>query len=88
MARFFVRMPRLGETVNQGTIGRWLVDPGDRVAELDVIVEVATDKVDTELPAPVSGVVAEILAPEGAVVSVGERIAVIDQEPDGVERGS
>jgi pyruvate/2-oxoglutarate dehydrogenase complex dihydrolipoamide acyltransferase (E2) component len=81
MARYFVRMPRLGESVSEGTIGRWLVKAGDRVTELDAIAEVTTDKVDAELPAPVSGVLAEILADEGAVVTVGERIAVIDQDP-------
>src|SRR5262249_49071196 len=82
MARYFVRMPRLGGSVNEGTIGHWLVKPSDRVTELEAIVEVTTDKVDAELPAPVSGILAEILADEGDVVTVGERIAVIDRDPE------
>ncbi|MHB8489382.1 MAG: dihydrolipoamide acetyltransferase family protein [Candidatus Dormibacteria bacterium] len=71
-------MPQLGESVTEGTISRWLVGPGDPVAELDALVEINTDKVDAEVPAPVTGVLTEILAPEGAVVPIGGNIAVLE----------
>src|SRR5580704_11900554 len=78
MSRYLVTMPQLGESVTEGTISRWLVNPGDRVAEFDAMVEINTDKVDAEVPAPVTGVLTEILAPEGAVVRVGADIAVME----------
>ena len=78
MSRYFVTMPQLGESVTEGTISRWLVGPGDSIAEFDAMVEINTDKVDAEVPAPVTGVLTEILAEEGAVVPVGGNIAVIE----------
>ncbi|MGA8417608.1 MAG: dihydrolipoamide acetyltransferase family protein [Candidatus Dormiibacterota bacterium] len=78
MSRYLVTMPQLGESVTEGTISRWLVNPGDRVAEFDAMVEINTDKVDAEVPAPVTGVLTEILAAEGAVVPVGADIAVLE----------
>jgi|HubBroStandDraft_6_1064221.scaffolds.fasta_scaffold00013_112 2-oxoisovalerate dehydrogenase E2 component (dihydrolipoyl transacylase) len=78
MSRYLVTMPQLGESVTEGTISRWLVNPGDRVAEFDAMVEINTDKVDAEVPAPVTGVLTEILAPEGSVVPVGADIAVLE----------
>jgi 2-oxoisovalerate dehydrogenase E2 component (dihydrolipoyl transacylase) len=78
MSRYVVTMPQLGESVSEGTISRWLINPGDRVAEFDAMVEINTDKVDAEVPAPVTGVLTEILAPEGAVVRVGADIAVME----------
>lgn len=70
-------MPQLGETVTEGTITRWAKQVGDTVAEDEVLFEVSTDKVDSEVPSPVSGVVSEILVPEGDTVDVGTRLAVI-----------
>jgi 2-oxoglutarate dehydrogenase E2 component (dihydrolipoamide succinyltransferase) len=70
-------MPQLGETVTEGTITRWLKQIGDPVAEDDVLFEVSTDKVDSEVPSPVAGVLSEILVPEGETVDVGTRLAVI-----------
>src|SRR5215472_9665573 len=70
-------MPQLGETVTEGTITRWLKDVGDPVAEDDVLFEVSTDKVDSEVPSPVAGVLTKILVPEGETVDVGTRLAVI-----------
>lgn len=75
-----ITMPRLGESVDEGTIVRWLVAPGARVTELEVIVEVETDKVSTEVPAPVTGIVRALLASEGASVKVGAAIAIVDVE--------
>lgn len=73
-------MPQVGETVTEGTVERWLKKPGDRVEKYEPVVEVNTDKVDVEIPSPVSGVLKEILAPEGAVVSIGQPLAVIEEE--------
>ncbi len=79
-----IQMPQLGETVTEGTITKWFKAVGDAVAEDDVLFEVSTDKVDSEVPSPVSGYLVEIRAPEGATVEVGETIAVVaDTPPDG-----
>jgi pyruvate dehydrogenase E2 component (dihydrolipoamide acetyltransferase) len=73
-------MPQLGETVTEGTVTRWLKQVGDPVAEDEVIFEVSTDKVDSEVPSPTSGYLAQILVPEGETVDVGTRLAVITAE--------
>src|SRR6476660_395710 len=70
-------MPKLGETVTEGTITRWLKQVGDRVEADEPLFEVSTDKVDSEVPAPVAGVISEILVPEGETVEVGTRLAVL-----------
>ncbi|MDA8286307.1 MAG: pyruvate dehydrogenase complex dihydrolipoyllysine-residue acetyltransferase, partial [Actinomycetota bacterium] len=70
-------MPQLGETVTEGTITRWLKKLGDPVAEDEVLFEVSTDKVDSEVPSPAAGVLSEILVQEGDTVDVGTRLAVI-----------
>lgn len=72
-----VVMPALGESVTEGTVTRWLKNVGDTVAMDEPLLEVSTDKVDTEIPAPVAGVLLEILAPTDAVVPVGAELAVI-----------
>ncbi len=72
-----VTLPQLGESVLEGTIARWLVKEGDRVERDQPLVEVTTDKVDAEIPAPEGGVVEAILAPEGATVEVGAELARI-----------
>ena len=73
-----VVMPQLGESVHEGTISRWLVKPGDKVVEFEPMLEVDTDKVNAEVPAPVSGVLREILAKEGETVQAGAEIAVVE----------
>ena len=60
-----ITMPQLGETVTEGTITRWLKQVGDAVAEDEVLFEVSTDKVDSEVPSPAAGVLSEILVPRG-----------------------
>lgn len=70
-------MPQLGESVTEGTIGRWLKRPGETVAKYEPLLEVITDKVDTEVPAPEAGTVLEILVAEGETVRVGTVIARI-----------
>src|SRR5690606_36091742 len=70
-----IRMPQLGETVTEGTITKWFKQVGETVAEDEVLFEVSTDKVDTEVPSPAAGVLTEILVSEGATVDVGTVIA-------------
>jgi pyruvate dehydrogenase E2 component (dihydrolipoamide acetyltransferase) len=72
-------MPQLGETVTEGTITKWHKKVGDSVAEDEVLFEVSTDKVDSEVPSPVNGTVTEILVAEGETVSVGTKLAAIGQ---------
>jgi 2-oxoisovalerate dehydrogenase E2 component (dihydrolipoyl transacylase) len=73
------KMPRLGESVVEGTVGKWLKQVGDPVQEFEPLLEVVTDKVDTEVPSPVTGVLLEIRAQEGETVKVGEVIAVLGE---------
>ncbi len=73
-----VTMPQLGESVTEGTIARWLKQPGDAVAKYESIAEVITDKVNAEIPAPADGVMSELIAPEGTVVPVGQPICSIE----------
>jgi 2-oxoisovalerate dehydrogenase E2 component (dihydrolipoyl transacylase) len=74
-----VTMPQLGETVAEGTIGRWLKRPGERVAMGEALVEIVTDKVNAEVPSPFEGIIAELLVEEGAAVPTGADIAVIEE---------
>ncbi|MDP9420257.1 MAG: hypothetical protein M3P53_08955, partial [Actinomycetota bacterium] len=76
-----VTMPQLGETVTQGTITRWFKHVGDQVAADEVLFEVSTDKVDSEVPSPAAGYLTEILVPEGGTVDVGATLAVIADAP-------
>jgi len=73
----WVTMPQLGETVAEGTIGRWLKQVGDRVERGEPIVEVVTDKVNVEVPSDVAGEVREVLVPEGASAAPGARLALV-----------
>ena len=72
-------MPQLGESVAEGTIGKWLKKPGDHVAKYEPLLEVITDKVNAEVPSPFEGVLKEILVEEGATVPNNAEIAVIDE---------
>ena len=72
-----VEMPQLGETVTEGTITQWFKAVGDQVEVDEPLFEVSTDKVDSEVPSPASGVLQEILVPEGETVDVGTRLAVL-----------
>ena len=73
-----VSMPQLGESVVEGTVGKWLVSEGDTVAKDQPIVEILTDKADSEVPSPVAGVVRKIHAVADAVVSVGAVLCEIE----------
>src|SRR5262245_46243335 len=74
-----VTLPQLGETVTEGTITRWFKKVGDSVSADEPLFEVSTDKVDTEVPSPISGTVSEIRAQEGDTVPVGAVIAVVGE---------
>ena len=77
-----VTMPQLGESVAEGTIGKWLKQPGDHVDKYEPLVEVVTDKVNAEVPSPFEGILREILAEEGSVVPNNADIAVIETADD------
>ncbi|MCL1592876.1 MAG: 2-oxo acid dehydrogenase subunit E2 [Actinomycetia bacterium] len=77
---FTITMPQLGETVTEGTILAWVKQIGEYVAEDDILVELSTDKVDTEIPSPASGVLVEILVPAGTTVEVGTPLAILDDD--------
>jgi 2-oxoisovalerate dehydrogenase E2 component (dihydrolipoyl transacylase) len=80
-----VTMPQLGESVAEGTIGKWLKKPGDKVAKYEPLVEVITDKVNAEVPSPFEGVLREILVEEGATVPNNADIAIIDTADEPAE---
>ncbi len=82
MAEYKLLMPKMGESVIEATILTWHKKVGDTVHEQDVILEVATDKVDSEVPSPVSGVIKQLLYEVDAVVAVGEPLAIIEVEGD------
>jgi 2-oxoisovalerate dehydrogenase E2 component (dihydrolipoyl transacylase) len=77
MAETVVKMPQLGESVSEGTVGRWLKQPGDRVERDEPLVEIQTDKVNAEVPSPVAGILQKILLPEGATAAVKTDMAII-----------
>ena len=72
-----VQMPALGESVTEGTVTRWLKQEGDTVEQDEPLLEVSTDKVDTEIPSPAAGVLTKIVAQEDDTVEVGGELAVI-----------
>ncbi|MGH3320640.1 MAG: biotin/lipoyl-containing protein, partial [Streptosporangiaceae bacterium] len=85
-----VTMPRLGESVTEGTVTRWLKKEGERVEADEPLLEVSTDKVDTEIPSPAEGVLRSISVSEDETVEVGSELAVIDEQgaPSGGEQPS
>ncbi len=79
-SNFDVVMPQMGSSVTEGTISRWLKQVGDTVQADETIVEISTDKVDTEVPSPAAGVIMELLVAEGVTVDVGTPIAVLSTD--------
>lgn len=75
-------LPKMGESVSEATLTKWVKSVGDQVQEDDTIAEIATDKVDSEVPSPVVGVIKELLFAEGDTIQVGETIAIIDVDGD------
>ena len=82
MAVFELKMPKLGESVTEGTIGKWLKQPGEKVNKYDLLVEVQTDKVNTEIPSPVAGTLKEVKVDEGQTVPIGTLLATFDTDGD------
>src|SRR5437016_9883210 len=88
MPNTVVKMPQLGESVSEGTIGRWLKNPGDRVELDEPLVEIQTDKVNAEVPSPVAGILQQILLPEGTTAAVKSDLAIIgDEQPAATDEG-
>jgi len=88
MAKFEIVMPKMGESIIEATITKWLKSVGETLEEDESIVEIATDKVDSEIPSPVDGVLTEILFNEGDVVPVGTVIALVKTEGEDDEEES
>ena len=87
MSRFEIKMPKLGESITEGTIVSWSVKVGDMIQEDDVLFEVNTAKVSAEIPSPVAGKVVEILYKEGDTVAVGTVVAIIELDGEGAAEG-
>jgi 2-oxoglutarate dehydrogenase E2 component (dihydrolipoamide succinyltransferase) len=80
MARYELTMPKLGESIMEATIIKWVKNVGDKIEEDETLLEIATDKVDSEVPSPVSGIIQQILFEKDAVVPIGHAIAIIETE--------
>src|SRR6476620_1347124 len=85
MAKFELKLPKMGESVAEATITNWLKNVGDHINADEAVLEIATDKVDSEVPSEVSGVLTEILFQVNDVVQVGQTIAIIETEGGAVE---
>ena len=86
MATFEIKMPKLGESITEGTIISWSVKVGDTVEEDDVLFEVSTAKVSAEIPSPVEGKVKQLLFNEGDTVAVGTVVAILEIEGAGEDK--
>ncbi|MFV1979903.1 MAG: biotin/lipoyl-containing protein, partial [Rhodothermia bacterium] len=82
MARIDVVMPKMGESVMEGTVLTWFKQPGEKIDTDEALLEIGTDKVDSEIPSPASGTVAEILVSEGDTVEVGTVLARLETDAD------
>ena len=82
MSEFKVLMPKMGESVQEATITKWFVKEGDNIKEDDLLFEIATEKVDSEIPSPVDGVITKILYKVDQVVTVGEIVAYIKTDEE------
>src|SRR5690606_2425605 len=87
MAKYHLLLPKMGESVSEATIVKWMKQIGEPVDIDDIIVEIATDKVDSEVPSPVSGVLVEQLFKEDDIAQMGDAIAILEIE-DGEEETS
>ncbi|MBP7470328.1 MAG: E3 binding domain-containing protein, partial [Flavobacterium sp.] len=82
MARFELKLPKMGESVAEATITNWLKQVGDKIEADEVVLEIATDKVDSEVPSEVSGVLVEQLFAKDDIVQVGQTFAIVETEAD------
>ena len=80
MARVEIVMPQMGESITTGTITKWNKQVGETIDIDEILLEISTDKVESEIPSPVEGKVVEILYPEGETIDVGKLICVIDDD--------
>src|SRR5690606_6900734 len=80
MASYKLHMPQMGESIHEATVLRWMVEEGAYINQDDIILEVATDKVDSEIPSPVTGRIKKLFVSEGEVVNVGAVIAHIETD--------
>ncbi len=85
MAEVDVEMPKMGESITEGTVVAWYKEPGDEVEQDEILLEIGTDKVDTEVPSPEAGVLTEVLVEEGDTVEVGTVIARVETEAEEAE---
>ncbi|PSQ94476.1 MAG: 2-oxoglutarate dehydrogenase, E2 component, dihydrolipoamide succinyltransferase, partial [Bacteroidetes bacterium QH_2_63_10] len=85
MAEVDVEMPKMGESITEGTVIEWHKQPGDRVEQDEILLEIGTDKVDTEVPSPKAGILTETLVAEGDTVEVGTIIARVETEAEEAE---
>src|SRR5579871_3633335 len=81
-----IQMPQMGESVVEGTIAKWLVKEGDTVTEDQPLVEISTDKVDTEIPSPSAGTISKLVAEEGQTLPVGAVLALIEKSGAGEQK--
>ena len=88
MSEFIVLMPKMGESVQEATITKWFVKEGDKIDEDDLLFEIATENVDSEIPSPVDGVLKKIVFVIDAVVPVGEIVALIETGDEVEDKGS
>lgn len=88
MAKTELVLPAMGEGIIEATIIKWLVNEGDLVEEDQPLLEIATDKVDSEIPSPVKGVITKIIVPEGGVPSIGDKLAEIDAGPGDLDESA
>lgn len=88
MAQFELIMPKMGESITEATILKWLKKEGDAVKLDEAVLEIATDKVDSEVPSPVAGVIQKLLYKEGDVVPVGKAVALLETEASGTQSSS
>ncbi len=88
MAKFELVMPKMGESIIEATILKWVKQPGDKIELDETVLEIATDKVDSEVPSPVEGVLKEILYPEDETVEVGKVLAIIETDAAETESSS
>ena len=82
MAKFELKLPKMGESVAEATLTAWLKDVGEKIEADEAVLEIATDKVDSEVPSEVEGILIEKLFEVDAIVEVGQTIAIIETESD------
>src|SRR5690606_29954941 len=86
MAKYNLLLPRMGESVSEATVVKWLKQPGDSIEIDDSVLDIATDKVDSEVPSPIAGTLLEQLFKENEIAQVGEAIAILEVNEEDLEQ--